>query len=123
MPYSGLLLPDEVDLRELAENIALANPDVLDTSTMDAVLKRIVKDIWYDSLPSIKRRRNKEVSHGVISILPKSRVDHFQRLEIEAAPNGTRSVSSPSQVEPNGLKPLPMLLTRCPNLPKMNLTA
>ena len=123
MPFIGLLLPDEVDLRELAENIALANPDVLDTSTMDAVLKTIVKDIWYDSLTSIKRKLNKEVSHGVINILPKSGTDSIQRLEIEAAANATHRVSEPSKDEPNGLKPLPMLLTRCPNLPKMNLMA
>ena len=72
---------------------------------MDAVLKGIIKDIWFDSLPSIKHRRNKEVSHGVISTLPKSGIDPVQRLEIEAAANATRSVSNPSQVEPNSLWP------------------
>ena len=90
---------------------------------MDAVLKRIVKDIWYDSLPTIKRRRNKEVSHGVISILPKSGTDSIQRLEIEAAANATHSVSEPSKYEPNGLKPLPMQLSRCPALPNLKLMA
>ena len=71
MPFIGLLLPAEADFRELAENIALADPDVLDARTMDNVLRGIAKNIWFDTLPSIKRRRNKEVSHGVISTLPK----------------------------------------------------
>ena len=56
VPFIGLLLPEDVDFRELAENIALANPDVLDAKTMDAVLKGVVKDIWFDTLPCIRRR-------------------------------------------------------------------
>ena len=56
VPCIGLLSPEDVDFRELAENIALANPDILDARTMDAVLKGIVKNSWLDSLPYIRRR-------------------------------------------------------------------
>ena len=102
VPFIGLLLPEEVDFHELAENIVLANPDIIDAKTMDAVLRGIVKNIWIDSLPSIKHRRNKEVSPGFISTLPKSIVDPIQKLEIEMAANATRLLSKPSKDEPNG---------------------
>ncbi|CAD6586112.1 MAG: hypothetical protein ASARMPREDX12_002271 [Alectoria sarmentosa] len=81
-PLERVQSHEAVNFQGLSKNIVLANPGGVDDDTMDEVLDGINKNVWYDRLHFVKKRRNNE------------------RMEIKAVANVAKSVSIPPALKP-----------------------